>query len=110
MDGADTITGGAGADTFAFYSDSAFNDVDTITDFNIAEGDVLDMSDILTGYDPLADALSDFVSVTDDGTDSFVAVDIDGTGTDYSFVKIATLEDITGLDAAALMANQHLIV
>ena len=110
-DGADTLTGNAGADTFAFEAATAFNDIDTITDFDTGEGDALDIGDMLFAYDPLEDALADFIEITDDGTDSTVKVDMDGTGTTHSFAQFATLEDVTGLtDEAALLANGNLII
>jgi len=47
--GADTLTGGSGADTFKLHSWASSNvtyGVDTITDFSVAEGDVIDLSNI----------------------------------------------------------------
>lgn len=46
--GADVVTGGAGADTFNFYSLAQFSPrtLDYITDFNHAEGDIIDVSRI----------------------------------------------------------------
>ena len=37
--GKDTLTGGLGSDTFSFYDEATSTNVDTITDFNAAEGD-----------------------------------------------------------------------
>src|SRR5262245_53290536 len=46
--GADTLTGGAGADTFVFWqiADSTPADYDIITDFSSAQGDKIDLSEI----------------------------------------------------------------
>lgn len=102
--GADTMTGGNGADTF-FIGDDA---IDTITDFATADGDALNIAGLLTGYDPLTDAITDFVEITDDGTDSTLKIDADG-GAD-SFVTIATLSGVTGLtNEDALEASGSLI-
>ncbi len=107
-DGLDTLWGDAGADSFVFMSASAFNNVDVIKDFTTADNDVLDIVDLLTGYDPLTDAITDFVEITDNGTDSTLKVDTDG-GAD-NFVTVATLEGATGLtDEAALETNGHLL-
>lgn len=38
----DTLTGGTGADTFAFYS--PFDGIDTITDFKFEQGDKIEVS------------------------------------------------------------------
>jgi Ca2+-binding RTX toxin-like protein len=46
--GNDSMTGGNGADTFHFvYGGDGSNEVDRITDFDMAEGDILDLSDLL---------------------------------------------------------------
>lgn len=107
-DGEDTLWGDTGADTFVLMADSVFNDVDVIKDFDTTESDVLDLSDLLSLYDPLTDAITDFVQITDDSTDSTVKVDMDG-GAD-NFVTVATLEGATGLtDEAALESAGRLL-
>ncbi|PCI57211.1 MAG: hypothetical protein COB36_02810 [Alphaproteobacteria bacterium] len=106
--GADTLHGEAGADTFVFEASSAFSNIDTITDFDVSESDVIDIAYLLSGYDPLTDAISDFVQITNNGTDSVLSVDADG-GAD-SFVQVATLLGVTGLtDEDALEASGNLI-
>ena len=106
--GVDSIYGSAGADTFVFEASSAFLDVDTIQDFKTSQNDVLDISDLLIGYDPLTDAITDFVQITDSGSTSIVSVDADGGGD--NFVQIATLNWITGLtDEDALETSGNLI-
>ncbi len=103
--GNDTLIGGAGADTFVFDSSA---DVDTVQDFSLADGDKIDISDLISGYDPLTDAISDFVQITDSGSSSIVSVDADG-GAD-NFVQIATLNNVTGLtDENALETSGNLI-
>ncbi len=105
-DGADTLTGGAGADTFVFLSGET--GVDTVTDFTTAQNDKLDVSDLLSGYDPLTDLITDFVQITDNGTHSFLAVDADGGAN--NFVQIAQLSNVTGLtDETALQSSGLLI-
>jgi len=96
--GSDILTGGTGTDTFVFEAATAYNGRDTLTDFNTGEGDVLDLRDLLEMYDPLTDALSDFVRIQDSGADALVSVDRDGTGNSANWVQIATLQDVNGLD------------
>lgn len=106
--GSDTLIGGDGADTFVYEAGSTLASVDTITDFDISENDAIDIADLLNGYDPLTDAISDFVQITDNGTDSILSVDADG-GAD-NFVQIATLLGVTGLtDEDALETSGNLI-
>lgn len=109
-DGLDTLIGGTGADTFVFEAASAFNNVDVITDFSTAQGDKLDIADLLTGYDPLTSAITDFLEITTSGSNSIVKVDRDGTGSTYSLTQIATLQNVTGLtDEAALLTAGNVI-
>ncbi|MCC7428664.1 MAG: type I secretion C-terminal target domain-containing protein [Alphaproteobacteria bacterium] len=115
--GNDTLYGGAGndnmkgmngADTFVFEADTATNGSDTIHDFNTGQSDVLDLTAMLTAYDPMTDLITDFVEITDNGTHSYLKVDVDGGGD--NFVQIATLLNVTGLtDEAALESGGYLL-
>ena len=95
--GIDELYGEGGADTFMFEAISAFTASDNVRDFSLADGDMLDISDVLEGFytNPIAQAITDFVQITDNGTDSVLAVDADG-GAD-NFVQIAILYGQTGL-------------
>ena len=97
-----------GADTFYFMN--ADTGMDTIADFNVNQGDALNLADMLSGYDPLNDIISDFVTFTASGSNTIVAVDKDGSGSAYSAQNIATLNGITGLNADDMVNNGSLIV
>lgn len=71
-DGLDQLFGGGGADQFIFEADSAFNDVDTIQDFNESDGDIIDISDVLSGINVNAGNISDYVDVSIGGNDNYV--------------------------------------
>jgi Ca2+-binding RTX toxin-like protein/aryl-phospho-beta-D-glucosidase BglC (GH1 family) len=106
--GADKLYGGIGADTFVF-NDSSVTDVSTIGDFSKAQGDRIDLSALLQGYDPLTKAITDFIQITTSGANSILKVDINGGG-DH-FVQIGLLAGVTGLtDEQALVNNGTLIV
>lgn len=105
--GSDTLKGNSGNDTFFFMADDNFEGVDTIIDFSATE-DVINIADLLTGYDPLSDAIADFVQITDDGVNSTVAVDVDGGGD--SFTDIAVLLNVTGTDVQTLADSGTLVV
>ncbi|MBL1147707.1 MAG: type I secretion C-terminal target domain-containing protein [Pseudomonadota bacterium] len=103
-DGDDVLSGGSGADTFIFHAGDT--GVNTITDFDIAQGDTLDISDVLAGFDPLAHTLSDFVKATPDGGNTLLQVDPTGSG---AFQTIAVLEGVNSVDIDALFTSGNLI-
>ena len=110
-DGLDVLVGGVGADTFVFEEDSAFNDIDVIRDFSTSNGDKIDIHDLLSEYDPLTEALTDFIQITTSGSNSVVKVDLDGMGTTYTLAQIALIEGITGLtDEQSLVTSGNLVV
>ncbi|MFH1159137.1 MAG: type I secretion C-terminal target domain-containing protein, partial [Pseudomonadota bacterium] len=110
-DGLDTLTGGDGADIFVFEAATAYNNIDVISDFSTGAGDAIDLSDLLTSYNPGVDTLTDWVKIEDSGSDSAVSVDRDGTGGTYSWTQMATIAGVTGLtNEAALVSSGNLIV
>jgi Ca2+-binding RTX toxin-like protein len=107
--GNDTLYGGAGADTFMFLK-TDLSGIDTIADFKKADLDKINIANLLTGFDPLTKAITDFVQITTSGSDSILKIDADGLGTASAFTQIATIKGVTGLeDEAALMKAGHLI-
>lgn len=106
--GADELTGGTGADTFRFLDGQTFDAVDIIKDFNTTHGDIIDIQDILEGYDPNTHDITDFVQITTSGSNSLLAVDADGGGD--NFIQIAVILNKTGLtDEDALLASGRLL-
>jgi Ca2+-binding RTX toxin-like protein len=109
--GADTVTGGTGADTFLFKAATALGASVTIADFTTAQSDKIDIADVLDGhYDPVHDAIADFVSLTTSGSNTLLKVDLDGTGGTYSPTQIATLTGVTGLNLNDLITDGNLVV
>lgn len=108
--GSDTLDGGNGVDTFVFRANHIGTGVDTIKDFSLAQNDKIDISDLLSAYDPLTDALADFVQFTRSGKKSNMFVDLDGAGAEHDWVHVATLQGVTALpDVDTLVANGHLL-
>lgn len=107
--GADEMTGGLGADVFKYgATDLAGGGVDTVTDFNTADGDVINIGDLLIGYTAGNESL--FVDIRESGTDSIISVDRDGVGTTYGFQDVAVLENVTGETVASLTTNGNLLL
>lgn len=102
--GSDFLFGGLGADTFRL--DSATG-IDHIKDFSVADGDILDISDLISSYDPITDAIADFIRITESGGHSIIAIDATGSGNSYQ--ARAILENATGLtDEDALLSAGRL--
>ncbi|MDO6673788.1 VCBS domain-containing protein, partial [Cobetia amphilecti] len=82
--GNDILTGGDGADTFQWLSGHDINSeggmaTDTITDFSVADGDVIDLSDLLQSNDD-ADTLSSFLHFESDGEGGTnIEISVDGS-------------------------------
>ena len=107
--GSDHLIGGSGEDTFVFESANAFDGWDHVHTFNEAEGDHIDISDLLSGYDSLSDALTDFVLLYEVGNYTYLHVDTDGGAN--SFTRVAALVNVTGVgDADAFVASGGLII
>lgn len=107
--GADDLYGGAGRDIFA--ANFIDNQVDQIFDFETgANGDILNLTDILVEFDPLADAINDFLRLTHDGANDRLLVNADGD-VGGAFTHILTFEGgLGGLDLAALLAGGNLVL
>jgi len=96
----DTITAGAGADTLVYHLLNSADAVggnghDTWTDFSVPNGDKIDISSLLVGWNDATSNVNDFVKVdhTADGN-TVLSIDRDGTGTAYSSTQLVTLEGV----------------
>ena len=106
-EGHDSVMSSGTGDSFVYeVMDSR---VDTIMGFSLGEnGDTLDISNILSGYDPLSDDISDFVRVTSNFFETQVAVDVDGGGN--HFITIASLVFVNAGDVDDMIDSGNLVV
>lgn len=104
--GADTLTGGSGVDTFRF--DRAGGAPDHVTDFSAAQGDIIDLHDLLGAEAGLA--ILDYVSLQTAGSHTILSVDRDGAGSAHGFVQVAQLDYVTGLDVSDLYSQGQILV
>ncbi len=108
--GNDIMYGEEGADTFLYGASDTFGFIDIIRDFSLSEGDKIDISDLLAGYDPLTDAINDFVSFSSAGSTGAhgaMSIDVDGGGD--NFVLIGYITSQPNLDAETLETSGNLI-
>jgi Ca2+-binding RTX toxin-like protein len=107
--GANNLYGGDGADIFAF--DAIDGLVDKIHDFQGGPGgDTLNLTNLLTGFDPLSDLLNDFVRMVQNGANQEIHVNADGD-VGGAFTHLATIINGTGAaDLDALLGSGHLVL
>ncbi len=112
-EGKDDIYGGRHDDVIVYnFLDSL---VDTIHGFEMGMGnDVLNITDILVGYDPLTDLLSNFVQIEALNGDTHVRVNADGD-IGGVFTAIAIMSGVETTLAAMIIngnieANQHVTI
>lgn len=107
--GVDTLYGGAGGDAFTYQAADIDGVADAIMDFSTGEGDFLYLWGVLQGYNAVSNAITNFIQITDSGSDSLVRIDVNGGAN--SFVDLAILKGVTGLtDEAALVANGNIVI
>ena len=107
-DGKDYLWGGAGADTFGFTHSDSVRDI--IQDFSLADGDVLNITDILSGYNDAFDDINDFVILNvKSASRSDLVVNRDGAGNDWEYVATIKGQDFSGQNADTLLASNRLI-
>lgn len=105
-EGRDDIYGGRGDDIIAY--DFMDGIVDTIHGFEMGvDNDVLNISDILVGYDSLARALSDFVQIEALNGDTHVRVNQDGDPGGV-FTAIAVMSGVE-TTLAAMVAGGNIV-
>ncbi|MCB9990255.1 MAG: DUF4114 domain-containing protein [Rhodospirillales bacterium] len=105
--GMDMLYGDQGADLFLFQSIADAGD--TIFDFDAGEGDIINVTDVLEGFDAGLDDVNDFMQLVNSGGDTVLEVNADGQGND--FVALATFDGgLGGATLADLLADGSLVV
>ncbi|WP_157909365.1 calcium-binding protein, partial [Acinetobacter piscicola] len=103
--GDDVLNGGTGLDTAIFKLLQGFesdatggNGIDTWGDFNLSQGDKIDVSDLFIG-EISKENLNQFVSFEKNGSTVTLSLDRDGSGTNYSSSKILALNNQSSLNS-----------
>ncbi len=107
-EGGDTLYGGSGADEFVMQA--LGRGVDVIGDFDVSEGDVLDFSSLLTGYDPTQKAIDDFVFAREEAGGTIISIDTGGSGDSSNAVDLVALQGVQSLDVQDLVENGNINV
>jgi len=91
--GDDTLTGNAGADTFVYSYQNAGHDI--IKDFNVGEGDKINLSYLMDGYQK-DKVLSDYLTLLSNSKNQAV-LHISANGNSNVAVVITNIDDVDGL-------------
>lgn len=106
--GENYLTGGSGADQFML--DAFGRGIDVIADFTADEGDVLDFSGVIQGYDPTQQAIDNFIFARDVDGGTVLSVDVTGSGDASNAVDLVALEGMQNLDIQAMVESGNIHV
>ncbi len=105
--GEDTLFGGNGADVFLFDQKTLGGGPDEIKDFSAANGDVIQLRDLVPS-DVSAAEIGDYLKIATVGTIGVLQYDATGTGT--AFADIVTIRDGAKLDIAEMLESGGLVL
>jgi serralysin len=110
--GTDLLYGGLGVDTFTFRIPDMDGNYDYIKDFSAAQGDRLDISNLLTGFTAGVSNIDNYLSFTAPNAkgEVVIGVDRDGLGGVYSTVYIGKISNGGALDVSDLYTNGQIVV
>ncbi|MFL7889265.1 BapA/Bap/LapF family large adhesin [Enterobacter pseudoroggenkampii] len=78
------------------------------TGFSLAQGDKIDIGDLLVGWDGNTASLGNYIHVTQSGSNTVISIDRDGAGSTYTNTTLVTLDNVqTTYDE--LVNQQHII-
>ena len=109
--GYNRLLGGTGSDTFVLDTASLGDGkYDQILDFSLTEGDRIDVSDVLEGYNPDTDSITDFVNLYSNSNHSYLQIDASGQG-NFGGAADLLIRNITDLpDINTMIDNGNLVV
>ena len=107
--GQDIFSGGKGADLFSMGVNRP-GVVDIIRDFTPSQKDVLDISKMISGYDPAQHAIDHFVRLTSDPDNGKTVLQIDESGSGEQFHNAIVLESGISETVQQLIDHKNLIV
>jgi ribosomal protein L19 len=82
---------------------------DTIKDFNAAEGDVIDLSDVVTNFNS-GDNINDFVRVVNDGGSAMIQVSTAGNGSGWQDTMLIENQAASQVNVEDLFQNGNIDV
>lgn len=78
------------------------------TNFSLAQGDKIDIGDLLVGWDGNTASLGSYINVTQSGSNTVISIDRDGAGSTYTNTALVTLDNVQ-TTYEELVNQQHII-
>lgn len=109
----DVITGSVYGDTLVYHllngtNATGGNGADVWHNFSLAQGDQINVHELLSGWNGSQSTLGNYLNVSTSGNNTVISIDRDGTGSTYSSTTLVTLENVhTTLDE--LVQQNHIV-
>lgn len=84
------------------------NGTDTWKNFSLAQGDKIDIGDLLVGWNGQTASLGNYLSVSTSGGNTTLSIDRDGTGSTYHSTQLVTLENVQ-TTLTELIEQNHIV-
>lgn len=84
------------------------NGADTWKNFSLAQGDKIDIGDLLVGWNGQTATLGNYLSVSTSGSNTVISIDRDGTGSTYHATQLVTLENVQ-TTLTELIEQNHIV-
>ncbi|MFK3710414.1 Ig-like domain-containing protein [Leclercia adecarboxylata] len=88
-----TLSAGTTGETLIY---NVLNDTggDHVSNFSLAAGDKIDISELLVGWNGDRSTLGDYIQVSNSEGSTVISIDRDGAGTSYAPATLVTLDDV----------------
>lgn len=84
------------------------NGTDTWRNFSLAQGDKIDIGDLLVGWNGQTTSLGNYLSVSTSGGNTTLSIDRDGAGSTYHSTQLVTLENVQ-TTLTELIEQNHIV-
>ncbi|MGY6357357.1 BapA/Bap/LapF family large adhesin [Citrobacter amalonaticus] len=84
------------------------NGTDTWRNFSLAQGDKIDIADLLVGWNGQTASLGNYLSVSTSGGNTTLSIDRDGAGSTYHSTQLVTLENVQ-TTLTELIEQNHIV-
>lgn len=81
---------------------------DHLSDFSLADGDKIDISELLVGWDGDRATLGNYIQVSGSDGNTLISIDRDGAGTSYAPTPLVTLDDVQ-TTYEELVSQNHIV-